>query len=129
MLAAVLIAIAATATVCFAIAAIIMLEIGRHYRARLSDSRAELDRALLRINSLEQMLDESRANALNVTVPVKSDAKLTTRIQLPPEVVAELNEIEDDGDRAELESDIRVQLEADPTADPMTVARRVFGGQ
>jgi hypothetical protein len=98
-----------------------------HYRARLFDSRNELDRALLRIERLEQMLDESRAHALNVAVPLKSGDVLI-KADLPSEVLAELDEIEDAAARADLESDIRIQIDAHPTIDPLVIARGVLGG-
>lgn len=126
MLVALLIAVLATAIAAAAIAGLAIRSSGKHYRERLADKCGELDRAYRRIDVLEQMLDEVRATALNVTVPVKSDAP--ARVVLPPEVIAELNEIEDVADRAELEADIRVQLEQDPAADPIAIARKVLGG-
>lgn len=127
MIAVVLIAVLATALAAAVLASLAIRSSGKHYRDRLADKAGELDRAYRRIDVLEQMLDESRATALNVTVPVKNDAK-PARVILPDEVIEELSQIEDEGDRAELEADIRVQLEADPSADPYTVARKVLGG-
>jgi hypothetical protein len=97
-----------------------------HCNRRIADKVAELDRAYRRIDVLEQMLDEVRAHTLNVTTPVKSDAP--SRLELPAEVYAELDEIEDVAMRAELEADIRVQMEAHPTIDPVVIARQVLGG-
>lgn len=127
MLVVVLIAVLATALVAAVLSSLAIRSSGKHYRDRLADKAGELDRAYRRIDVLEQMLDESRATALNVNVPVKTETK-STRVVLPDEVIDELAQIEDEGDRAELEADIRVQLEADPTADPIAIARKVLGG-
>lgn len=97
-----------------------------HHKERLADKVAELDRAYRRIDLLEQMLDESRAHALNVNVPVR--AAEPARVELPADVLAELEEIEDVATRAELEADLRVQIEAHPTIDPIVIARQVLGG-
>jgi hypothetical protein len=121
-----LVAIGVTVVLSAASSAILVRANTGHYRARLFDSRNELDRALLRINLLEQMLDESRAHALNVNVPVR--AAEPARVELPADVLAELDEIEDVAMRAEIEADLRVQIEAHPTIDPIIIARQVFGG-
>lgn len=98
---------------------------GRQYRARLNESAQHLGRAHLRIEVLERMLDESRANALNVPAPRGHEAP--ELLPLPPEVVAELDEIEDDSTRAELEADVRLQMALNPGADPIALVRSVIG--
>jgi hypothetical protein len=122
-----LIAIGATIVIATVASAFVVRSNNAHHTERLTDKRAELDRAYRRIDVLEQMMDEVRANAHNVTVPVKSGENLT-RSELPAEVIAELDEIEDVATRAELESDIRIQMEAKPNVDPMVIARSVLGG-
>jgi hypothetical protein len=77
-----LIAIGATIVIATIASAFVVRSNNAHHTERLTDKRAELDRAYRRIDALEQMLDEVRANALNVTVPVKSGENLT-RSELP----------------------------------------------
>jgi hypothetical protein len=96
-----------------------------HYRERLLDKSLELDRASLRIDQLERMLDEARAAALHVSGPL--GAEMPSLEPLPPKVVDMLADIEDEGVRAEMAADIRIQLEQTPDADPVDVARTVIG--
>lgn len=99
----------------------------RHHKGRLDDRTRELDRAYGRIGALEQMLDESRARILDVAAPQPRDAR-PAAAPLPPEVIAELDEIEDPATRAEMAADIRVEIEAHPEQDPLAIAARMIGG-
>lgn len=105
----------------------VTINTARHHSGRLADKTAELARAYHRIDALEQMLDESRAAILNVPAPQPKDAR-PGPAPLPPEVIAELDEIEDPAVRAEMAADIRVELEQNPEADPLEIARKMIGG-
>lgn len=98
---------------------------GRQFRERLAEKAADIARCHLRIEALERMLDESRANVLGVVAPQARES--TGPVPLPPEVIAELDEIEEDVVRAELEADIRLQLQLHPEQEPLAIARSVIG--
>ena len=97
----------------------------RHHQRRIDDKTKELDRANRRIDALERMLDESRANVLGVAPPEISAPATRPR---PEGVIEELEQIDDEATRAELEADIRIEMEAHPEQDATAIARRVIGG-
>jgi hypothetical protein len=95
----------------------------RAERDRHAQLKEQASEQLRRIRHLELTLDEVRARELSTSTPAPVVAT-PEQAPLPPEIRAELEEIEGDEERAEIEE--RARFELANGADPKAVAQHLF---
>lgn len=120
-------AVVVTAAVSTLLSAYIIKSMRGQYEIRIAEKIQELARAYRRIEHLELTIDEVRSQVLSTSLPPAAAAH-SARSPLPEAIANELAAFEDPDVRAELEADARMQLEADPDADPAAIAREMTGG-